>query len=107
MTTAQQPYRAPHPTTLPRITDPRLIAGFRVLWVVLAAVAVTMIAASVPFYIQDCGCPADVVQVWEQVGIAAAVRIVFTAWSSIVAVLLLALSALIVWRRPDEPLAML
>jgi tRNA A-37 threonylcarbamoyl transferase component Bud32 len=107
MTTAQQPYRAPKPTTLPRITDPRLIAGFRVLWMALALLAVAMIATSVPFYVQDCGCPPDVVQVWEEVGIAAAVRIVFTAWSSIVAALLLMLSALIVWRRPDEPIAML
>src|SRR5688500_978099 len=107
MATIQHVSQVPKISTLPRITNPRLILGFRIVWGVLAVLAVILIAGSVPFYIQDCGCPPEVVEVWEQLGIAPAVRIVFTAWSSINALLLLILSALLIWRRPDELIAML
>ena len=91
---------------LPRIRDPRVVLALRLLWVFSAAVAVLVTIVSIPAYIRTCNCAPEIVATWESMGIAQTVRIIFTTLTAINMTILLVLSALIVWRRPDDLMAM-
>jgi predicted Ser/Thr protein kinase len=91
--------------TLPKISDRRLQYFFRATWIVFAAVALLVNVVSIPAYIQTCNCAPEIVAEWETLGIAQGVRIVFVALTAFNMGVLLLLSALIFWRRPDEVMA--
>jgi predicted Ser/Thr protein kinase len=98
--------RFPSTEPLPRIHDPRLVLLLRAVWVVFFAVALLVTIVSIPAYIQTCNCSPEVVAEWESMGIAQGVRIIFTALTALNMAILLGLSALIFWRRPDDVMAM-
>lgn len=102
-TTANRPAANTEP--LPRIRDPRLLIFFRAVWILFAAVALIVTVVSIPAYIQTCNCSPQVVAEWERLGIAQGVRIVFAALTAVNMTILLALSTLIFWRRPDDAMA--
>jgi hypothetical protein len=98
--------RFPATEPLPRIHNPRLVLLLRIVWIVFAAVALLVTVVSIPAYIQTCNCAPEVVAEWERLGIAQGVRILFTALTALNMAILLLLSALIFWRRPDDVMAM-
>ncbi len=96
----------PGSDNLPRIRDPRLLLLLRIAWIVCAGIALLVTVVSIPAYIRTCNCTPDVVAIWEKMGIAQGVRIVFTTLTAVNMLILLGLSALIAWRRPDDRMAM-
>jgi hypothetical protein len=91
--------------SLPRIRVPRVLLAFRVLWGIVALVALLVTIVSIPAYIKTCNCDPTIVAEWERLGIAQSVRIVFTTLTAVNMAILLSLSALIMWRRPDDCMA--
>jgi len=87
------------------ILNPRLRVPFRTAWVVIAGLALFLTVISIPAYLQDCGCPVDVVSAWESMGIAQTARDVLTLTNTVTFIATLSVSFLIFWRRPDDRMA--
>lgn len=87
------------------VLNPRLRVPFRVAWVAIAVMAFFLTLISIPAYLQDCGCPANVVSGWDSLGITQPARNALTFTNTITFIATLLVSFIIFWRRPDDRMA--
>ncbi len=87
------------------VLNPRLRVPFRIVWVAIAVLSFFLTVISIPAYLQDCGCPVNVVAGWESMGIAQPARDVLTITNTLTFIATLSVSFLIFWRRPDDLMA--
>jgi tRNA A-37 threonylcarbamoyl transferase component Bud32/uncharacterized membrane protein YuzA (DUF378 family) len=91
--------------TQPRIRNPQMITVLRVIWAVAVAIAVIATVVSLEAYIQTCNCQPAIVAEWERMGVVQGVRIIFVMLTALHFTILMTLSTLLIWRRPDDKMA--
>lgn len=92
--------------THPRIHSPRAIIGLRIVWAIIFTIALIATIVSLEAYIRTCNCKPEIVAEWERMGIVQGVRIIFVILTAIHFTILMTLSSLLIWRRPDDRMAM-
>lgn len=90
-----------------RIHNPRAIQGLRGTWLIAATAAIVFVIISIPYFLQDCGCPAPVVTEWERLGVAQIARTLFTFTNIITFTFFMSISALLFYRRGDDWMSVL
>jgi tRNA A-37 threonylcarbamoyl transferase component Bud32 len=88
-----------------RIRNPQIILGLRVVWALAFTIALIATLVSLEAYIRTCNCKPEIVAEWERMGIVQGVRIIFVILTAIHFTILMTLSTLLIWRRPDDRMA--
>jgi predicted Ser/Thr protein kinase len=88
-----------------RIHNPKIILGLRIVWALAFTIALIATLVSLEAYIRTCNCKPEIVAEWERMGIVQGVRIIFVILTAIHFTILMTLSTLLIWRRPDDRMA--
>jgi predicted Ser/Thr protein kinase len=72
------------------------------LWLALVLFYVVQLPIRVPFYLQDCGCPPELVASWDEMGVAQLFRVSFTLSNIVRMVVYLSMGALLIFRRTHD-----
>ncbi len=89
-------------STLPPIQRVSTQRFLQIVWVVLLVFYVVQLPIRIPEFLQNCGCPAETVASWEEMGIASTMRASFTVASTVQMIAFYGIGALLIFRRPHD-----
>src|SRR5262249_43503953 len=89
------------------IPNPRLVMALRAACVILLVFFLLQLPIRIPEYLRNCGCPQNIVEVWESLGIASFVRVLFTLSAAVQIVAGAGLGALLMLRRSNDRVAVM
>lgn len=84
------------------VGDPGAVRAVQILWLVLLVFALAQLPIRIPEYLRNCGCPAPIAGVWDDMGIAQGVRAAFTLSAAVQFVLSIGLGGLLIFRRGND-----
>lgn len=88
--------------TLPPIQRVGMQRALQAAWLALLVLYLLQLPIRIPAFLENCGCPVETVNSWDEMGIAGTMRASFTLSGLVRMIAFYGIGALLIFRRPQD-----